>query len=386
LGSHRQRGLGRGGIRAHIDTDLDADTHPHLVATPTPTLPGGSADTVWIEDNLPAGSAAAGDPFVWVGSNPTPFSGALGLQSQLSANIHQQYFQGATTTLTIGVGDSLVAYVYLDPANSPRTLMLQWNDGSWEHRAYWGENLIPWGIDGTASRRYMGPLPTVGQWVRLSVPANQVSLEGSTLNGMAFTLYDGRANWDHVGRATSGGAAPTNTPAPTATPTRGTSSGSEAVWVEDTLPSGSIPAGDSFIWAASNPVPYSGSLELQSLLGAGIHQQYFYGAAATLSVASNDALSAYVYLDPANPPRTLMLQWNDGIWEHRAYWGENLIPWGVDGTASRRYMGPLPSAGQWVQLTVPASQLNLGANPINGMAFTLYDGHATFDHIGKMMP
>jgi len=46
----------------------------------------------------------------------------------------------------------------------------------------------------------MGPLPALGQWVQLKVPANQVNLEGSTLKGMAFTLYNGRATWDAPGR------------------------------------------------------------------------------------------------------------------------------------------------------------------------------------------
>ncbi len=73
--------------------------------------------------------------------------------------MHQHYFYNATTTLAVAVGDTLYAYVYLDPANPPSEVMLQWNDGSWEHRAYWGANLIGWGTDGTASRRYMGTLP-----------------------------------------------------------------------------------------------------------------------------------------------------------------------------------------------------------------------------------
>jgi hypothetical protein len=46
----------------------------------------------------------------------------------------------------------------------------------------------------------MGPLPAAGQWVRLAVPAAQVGLEGKTLNGMAYTLYDGRATWDYAGK------------------------------------------------------------------------------------------------------------------------------------------------------------------------------------------
>src|SRR5207245_10565034 len=80
------------------------------------------------------------------------------------------------------------------------------NDGSWEHRAYWGQNRIQYGTDGTPGRRYMGALPTAGQWVRLEVPASQVGLEGSTISGMAFSLFDGRATWDYAGTSSSGGS------------------------------------------------------------------------------------------------------------------------------------------------------------------------------------
>ena len=70
--------------------------------------------------------------------------------------MHQHLFSNATTKMQVGTGDDLFAYVYLDPANPPTEVMLQWNDGTWEHRAYWGSNqLTAWGVDGTASRRYM---------------------------------------------------------------------------------------------------------------------------------------------------------------------------------------------------------------------------------------
>ena len=39
--------------------------------------------------------------------------------------------------------------------------------------------------------------------VRLEVPASAVGLEGHVLNGMAFTLYGGRATWDHAGKASA---------------------------------------------------------------------------------------------------------------------------------------------------------------------------------------
>jgi hypothetical protein len=120
-------------------------------------------------------------------------------QSALGTGQHQHFFYAATSTLSVAVGDTLFAYVYLDPANPPSELMLQWNDGSWEHRAYWGANLIGYGTDGTTSRRYMGSLPAAGQWVQLAVPASQVGLDGHTLSGMAFSLYGGRATWDFAG-------------------------------------------------------------------------------------------------------------------------------------------------------------------------------------------
>jgi hypothetical protein len=101
----------------------------------------------------------------------------------------------------INPGDTMIAYVYIDPANPPNEVMLQWNDGTWEHRAYWGVNDIGWGVNGTGSRYYMGALPSTGQWVRLEVPASLVGLEGHILNGMAFTLYNGRATWDYAGKS-----------------------------------------------------------------------------------------------------------------------------------------------------------------------------------------
>ena len=39
---------------------------------------------------------------------------------------------------------------------SPKQIMIQFHNGNWEHRAFWGQNLIPYGIDGTTGRRRMG--------------------------------------------------------------------------------------------------------------------------------------------------------------------------------------------------------------------------------------
>ena len=144
-----------------------------------------------------------GDTWDWVSSNPTPFSGALEHQSAIAAGMHQHMFTGAVDTMNVNTGDVLYCYVYIDPANLPSEIMLQWYDGStYNHRAYWGANNIAMGTDGTTSRQSMGALPAAGEWVQLQIPAKSVGLEGVTVSGMAFTEYDGRATWDVTGKGT----------------------------------------------------------------------------------------------------------------------------------------------------------------------------------------
>ncbi|MBI3191617.1 MAG: Ig-like domain-containing protein, partial [Pedosphaera parvula] len=131
---------------------------------------------------------------------------------------HEHSFNWASTTLAVNTNDILFTYVYLDPGNPPAELMLSWNGDNWEHRAYWGANNITYGADGTASRWYMGPLPAPGQWVRLEVPAANVGLEGQTLTGMSFSVFDGRATWDYTGKSAVIASAPA-TPTVTVTAT-----------------------------------------------------------------------------------------------------------------------------------------------------------------------
>ncbi len=181
---------------------LQTSISQRVVDSDSVTIAGG--DTVWFSDSIPPGATPAsdgGDNWNWVSSDPRPFQGNLAHQSNSATGVHQHYFTGATTPLPISVGDTMVAYIYLNPSNPPSEVMMQWNvSGDWEHRAYWGANNIPWGTDDTVSRMRIGSLPPTGQWVRLEVPASDVGLEGLSVTGAAFTLYDGQATWDSVGR------------------------------------------------------------------------------------------------------------------------------------------------------------------------------------------
>ncbi len=162
-------------------------------------------ETIWIDDELPQGANAFGNgggpqEFLFVSSNTAPVFSGKKVSQRESMGRGQHGFEGAQP-LTISAGTKLFTWVYLDADNPPQEIMLQFNGPKgWEHRAWWGKNLIEWGTDGSSSRLSMGPLPDTGKWVRLEVDAAAVGLTpGSQLTGWAFTQFDGRVYWDRSG-------------------------------------------------------------------------------------------------------------------------------------------------------------------------------------------
>jgi hypothetical protein len=314
---------------------------------------------------------------------PPPAGG--GHRSSLRGGTHQHFFEAATETLAVAAGDRLFAWVHLDPENPPRTLMLQWHAGNWEHRAYWGENLIAWGADGSAGRMRAGDLPTAGEWVQLTLPASLVGLEGQAVDGMAFTLQDGRAAFALTGAVAA--------------------SGTEKKWFCSVLPLGAIQNGDerwefmthNDLWApfeaSATVLPVDGSGapagggHLETPM-PGLHQHFFENAGAAFTAAAGERLYVWVYVDPNNPPTQLMLQWRSGTsWDHRAFWGLDRIAWGSAGTPSRRRIGALPRPGRWARLEVPvdaSSGVDVAGVALNGMAFTFFDGSAAFGAAGAL--
>ena len=169
-------------------------------------------ELVWIDDDLPPGAQPEGDSpwrFVTKGEGPV-FSGEKS-STRTATGLSQHFFTGANPPVKIGEGDTLFAYVYLDPANPPRSIMLQFNDGSWDHRTNWGdEDAIGFGAKNTPAKRIAGPLPKTGEWVRLEVNAADVGLPaGANLNGWAFTQFGGTCYWDKAGIVSRTSPSPT---------------------------------------------------------------------------------------------------------------------------------------------------------------------------------
>ncbi len=164
---------------------------------------------------------------------------------------------------------------------------------------------------------------------------------------------------------------------------------------------------DAFQWVTS-PASPTGQPAHQTRLLSGWHQQFWYYTVPEIYsqwvyVDPNTAPQSfytYVYLDPANPPTAMVLNWDmtyfgADTWAHQAYWGPSAFA--GDSTALH-YMGAMPAAGQWVRLEVPLASLGVtgfmqveGYSVVDGMAYTILDGRATFgasgvDHSAVVQP
>jgi len=158
-------------------------------------------DLDWINDSQDNGGSTEGR-WNFIDSSKGPVYRGKYARLQSGEGIRQHYFHQASRTVTLRDGDRLYAYVYLDPTNPPQQLMLQFDDGSWEHRAYWGEALLPFTdvAESAAGKYHMGELPETGKWVRLEIDPEKVGLaKGAVLRGMSFAQYGGTVYWDAAG-------------------------------------------------------------------------------------------------------------------------------------------------------------------------------------------
>lgn len=169
--------------------------------TPPPTEQ--KVETVWVEDAFPESEAvfANGHPQSFITRDNGPvFSGERSLK-RTDGGLSQDVFERLKTSFSVPSNGTLFAYVYLDPQNPPKSVMLQWNTGSWSHRANWGDaDAIPYGQKNTVEKIQMGELPKAGEWVRLEVPVEKLKLAaGTRFQGMAFTQFGGTVFWDKAG-------------------------------------------------------------------------------------------------------------------------------------------------------------------------------------------
>ena len=178
-------------------------SEPPVEPAPGPQPRG---EFVWIEDDFPPGAKAYKEGNAerkWIKEGKI-YSGKRALRRK-DKGLAQDVFTGTTQPLMIGKDDKLFAHVFIDPADPPKAIMLQYHTSGWLHRANWGDaDVIPFGEKNTTTKLLSGDLPAAGQWVRLEVDAEKIGLQpGAKVDGLAFTQFGGTVYWDQAGSVTA---------------------------------------------------------------------------------------------------------------------------------------------------------------------------------------
>jgi hypothetical protein len=160
----------------------------------------------------------------------------------------------------------------------------------------------------------------------------------------------------------------------------------DQVWFDDVFPGGGTahasPGHPTLFVTADQGQVKSGEKALKRS-DSGLAQDVYEGK-EPLPIPPEAKVFAHVWIDPSDPPKTLMLQYFKGGWLHRAVWGDyDAIQWGAAGTTQRVLIGPLPEAGRWIRLECPAEDIGLSAGDVvTGFAFTQFGGTVYWDRAG----
>ncbi|XZE20611.1 PSD1 and planctomycete cytochrome C domain-containing protein [Pirellulaceae bacterium SH449] len=163
--------------------------------------------SMWMDDEFPSGGTlvVVGTPTEFVeGSEPTPISGTKVLKRS-DGGLAQDVWESKSNPVTVPDNGVFEASVWIDPKNTPRSIMVQFHREGWNHRAVWGDyEAINWGKVDSFERVHMGELPELGAWVQLRVPFDKLGLKaGDKLVGFALTQFGGTVYWDRVGASGS---------------------------------------------------------------------------------------------------------------------------------------------------------------------------------------
>lgn len=187
--------------RGELKTALDQFDY-NDPATQDPLPEPAETESLWFEDGFPEGvkPQSNGEPLRLITADMGPvLSGDKALQ-RTADGLAQDFFSGGAE-FVIPEDGTIFVHCFLDPENTPETVMIQFHTDGWKHRAVWGaEEKIPYGKTGTTEKVHLGALPASGEWARLEVKASQLGLKpGDKVVGYAFTQFAGTVTWDRLG-------------------------------------------------------------------------------------------------------------------------------------------------------------------------------------------
>ncbi|MBX3452424.1 MAG: DUF1553 domain-containing protein [Planctomycetaceae bacterium] len=144
-------------------------------------------------------------------------------------------------------------------------------------------------------------------------------------------------------------------------------------------------------WTPADELPCPSGRRSLKQSAADVYYDRFTNPHVPWMMPVDGKISVWVRLDPAGPPRAIMLDFATTSGARRAIWGDaQAVGSGEVGTPGRFRVGDLPTPGEWTRLTVAASDLNW---PKGGEATQLdlveVDGTVWWDQLvfeGKQAP
>jgi hypothetical protein len=315
-----------------------------------------SATDSWVDDELPAGASGTGEA-VFSTTQAAHGTKSLYFAPPTTAQIRRFKISGLTESRQ---NRDLVLYALVNPCDPPRQILVTWSDGTTSYRASWGESRI----DASLEQVHLGAVPRYSAWTRFStrgLPALD------SITSIEISVDGGEAWFDLIGSLECQTSAEWNDGAPL-----------EKIWFDHELPAGATEIAP-FSWDASKPAADGEPTLLVT------SESSFRNATDGLPLDADDMILVDALLDPCDPPREILLEWDDGGAVSRgAFWGEDLIARASEKHSIQHLrIGEIPIAGYQVTLAIPAAALQLSGTTLRSMSFAVSNGRAWFHHFGK---
>lgn len=160
-----------------------------------PEVPAEGEEIVLIDDILPDGASTEG---TWEWDTSLKYSGEKSHTESPAKGATEHSYR--TNPVIIPRNSVIEQYVYLDPENMPKGIMLKFkfeNDGKEDEIGIYreGEEEV-FMFNNDEPMLYDGTLPNAGKWEKLQIYCDDLGLVGAKLTGISFVTYGGRAYWD----------------------------------------------------------------------------------------------------------------------------------------------------------------------------------------------
>lgn len=149
----------------------------------------------------------------------------------------------------------------------------------------------------------------------------------------------------------------------------------ETIWLEDDLPANAQAQGN-WLWDTASPA--SGAKAHGHLPAKGLQSHGF--TADPVTIPTGSMIAQQVWLDPADPPKGIMLKFKLANGEEvGVYWEGEEEVFNPGEEEEVWYYGLLPELGKWTTLEILAEDLGIEEEQVIGISFVTFDGRVLWD-------